>query len=83
MDGLYFFIAPMFFILSVLPTNIFQRKKKKNGKKKEKRKPFIRRAGLFCQGFLEKYYPTKEVWRFFQKPKGLDLSGLILLLLSL
>jgi len=23
---------------------------------------------------LEKYYPTKEVWRFFQKPKGLDLD---------
>jgi hypothetical protein len=23
---------------------------------------------------LKKYYPTKEVWRFFQKPKGLDLD---------
>jgi hypothetical protein len=23
---------------------------------------------------LEKYYPTKEVWRFLQKPVGLDLE---------
>jgi hypothetical protein len=23
---------------------------------------------------LEKYYPTKEVWRFLQKPVGLDLD---------
>jgi len=27
-----------------------------------------------CQGFLEKYYPRHEGWRFFQKPVGLDLD---------
>jgi len=42
-------------MLAALRTDIFKREKKKG--KKEKRKLLIRRAGLGCQGFWEKYYP--------------------------
>jgi len=55
-------------------TIILTKKKEKKREKKEKRKPCFRRAMAFCQGFLEKYDPTKEVWRFLQKPVGLDLE---------
>jgi len=50
------------------------KKKEKKREKKEKRKPFNRRGDGVCQCFLEKYYPTKEVWRFLQKPAGLDID---------
>ncbi|MDX2190417.1 MAG: hypothetical protein SFY32_11185 [Bacteroidota bacterium] len=53
--------------------NIFSKERRKKPEKKEKRKPFLSEACRDCQGFLEKYYPTKEGWRFFQKPEGLDL----------
>ncbi len=37
-----------------------------------------------CQGFLVEYYPKwNEVWRLWQKPVGLNLYRLILVLLSL
>jgi len=55
------------FLLAALRTHIFKRRRKKEKKEKESR--FYRLDVKACQGFLKKYYPTQEVWRFFTKTR--------------
>jgi hypothetical protein len=61
-------------VVRIFPINYFKRKKKKKDKKNKKESLLYQAGRRFCQGFFKKYYPTKEVWRFFKKPEGLDLD---------
>jgi len=67
-------LARILLIVRIFPINYLKRKKKKKDKKNKKESLLYQAGRLFCQGFFKKYYSTKEVWRFFKKPEGLDLD---------
>jgi hypothetical protein len=54
-------------LLAALRTHTFKRRRKKG--KKEKESLFFRLDVKACQGFLKKYYPRQEEWRFFTKTR--------------
>ena len=73
---LYVFIVRAIKVLLRFASHRYFQKRKEKTEKKEKRKPWIRRAGLFCQGFLEKYYPTIGGVEIFWGWRSAPLSAL-------